>query len=280
MSIALHASLLAAFILGPRLPIFQLSPEELQQRELQRQRPNENRTFVFVQPQVDLRALLPRPNADLSDADRRAQARERMVNPLNPQPLARGNTPERVEAPIAPRRVEPEPPQQAPQEPETQTARALPPPNNPFRRELPAQPRAGTGPLSEALRNLQRYVQNESFDNPQGGANDPGATIQFDTKGVEFGPWLRRFVAQVRRNWFIPQAAFTMRGHVVLQFNIHRDGSITDLVIVGESDINAFNNAAFNAIRLSNPTVELPAEYPADKAFFTVTFYYNEDPDR
>jgi hypothetical protein len=33
-----------------------------------------------------------------------------------------------------------------------------------------------------------------------------------------------------------------------------------------------------NALVTSNPTYPLPAEYPADRAFFTVTFYYNEIP--
>jgi len=121
-------------------------------------------------------------------------------------------------------------------------------------------------------------VQNETFNNPQGGNDRPGATIQFDTKGVEFGPWLRRFVAQVRRNWFIPQAAMVLSGHVVLQFNIHRDGAITDVVIVQPSSIDAFNNAAYGAILTSNPTAPLPPEYPSDQALFTVTFYYNEEP--
>ena len=53
--------------------------------------------------------------------------------------------------------------------------------------------------------------------------------LQFDTKGVEFGPWIRRFVAQVRRNWFIPLAAMTMRGRVVITFNVHRNGALTDV---------------------------------------------------
>ena len=37
----------------------------------------------------------------------------------------------------------------------------------------------------------------------------PGSTIQFDTKGVEFGPWIRRFVSQLNRNFFMPLAAQT-----------------------------------------------------------------------
>ena len=40
----------------------------------------------------------------------------------------------------------------------------------------------------------------------------------------------------------------------------------------------SFNTAAVNALLASNPTTPLPPEYPDDKAFFTVTFYYNESP--
>ena len=132
--------------------------------------------------------------------------------------------------------------------------------------------------VRDALRNLERYVQNQTFSNPQGGVNDPGATIQFDTKGVEFGPWIRRFVARVRRNWFIPYAAMTMRGRVVLTFFVHRSGALTDVTVIQPSSIESFNTAAINALRASNPTTPLPPEYPDDKAFFTVTFYYNESP--
>lgn len=64
----------------------------------------------------------------------------------------------------------------------------------------------------------------------------------------------------------------------MLQFNVHKDGRITDVAVVAPSSIDAFNNAAANAILSSNPTEPLPPEYPADKAFFTVTFYYNEEP--
>jgi TonB family protein len=132
--------------------------------------------------------------------------------------------------------------------------------------------------LGDALRNLQRYVQNQTFRNPQGGVNDPGSDIQFDTKGVEFGPWVRRFIAQVRRNWFIPSAAMSFRGRVVIQFNIHKNGRITDVVVAQPSNIEAFNRAAFNAIVGSDPTEPLPPEYPDPQMFITVTFYYNEQP--
>jgi hypothetical protein len=59
---------------------------------------------------------------------------------------------------------------------------------------------------------------------------------------------------------------------------VHKNGAITDLTVIGPSSVDGFNNAAFNALAASNPTQALPPEYPSDKAFFTVTFYYNEPP--
>ena len=70
----------------------------------------------------------------------------------------------------------------------------------------------------------------------------------------------------------------SLRGHTVITFNVHKDGRLTDLTIVGPSAVDGFNNAAFNALVSSNPTQPLPPEYPSDKAFFTVTFFYNEAP--
>ena len=128
------------------------------------------------------------------------------------------------------------------------------------------------------MRDLQKYVQRESYNNPNGGVNEFGPAIQFDTKGVEFGPWIRRFIAQVKRNWIVPNSALAMRGRVVVQFNVHRDGRITDINIVGPSEIDSFNRSSYNALLTSSPTQPLPPEYPSDKAFFTVTFFYNEEP--
>lgn len=281
LSVIFHSAIAVAFIVGPHLPIFQPSPEELQQRqaELERQREQASRRFVFVQPRIDPPSIEPLDRSELSDQDRRAQDPVIARAPENPLPFSRGDSAERVEAAEPERARGAEEPEPAPEpEPESTTARTLPPADSGLRRSEPVTPPRVGGSLGEALKNLQQYVQNETFNNPQGGNDRPGATIQFDTKGVEFGPWLRRFVAQVRRNWFIPQAAMVMSGHVVLQFNIHRNGAITDLVVVQPSAIDAFTNAAYGAIVSSNPTAPLPPEYPSDKALFTVTFYYNEEP--
>jgi len=285
-SVVGHLLLILAILLVPKLPMFRVSPEELARRRAefeQKLREQADRRFVFVQPRIDMKAVEPPERAPLSDLDRRAQTRETPPNATNPAPFARGNTAEEIEAQNN-ERAAGEQNQNQPTlqpQPDSQQARVLPPADEGFRRPPAATPEVRPrGALGDALRNLQQYVQKQTFDNPQGGLNQPGAAIQFDTKGVEFGPWLRRFVAQVRRNWFIPQAAMTFHGHCVLTFNIHKDGSITDVAVLQPSDIDGFNKAAVGAITGSNPTEPLPPEYPSDKAFFTVTFYYNEDPDR
>lgn len=281
-----HTAVILLLIFGPRLlSYFGPSPEELErrrqelvQRELEQER--NVRRFVFVQPRVERPAPKPPPRAELSDLDRKAAAPEPPKQPNNPLPFSKGNSAERLEASNADKaRGEEAPPTPAPPSPEPpkQEAARLPEADNGLRRPLDL-PKAATGPLKNGLRNLQQYVQNQTFNNPSGGSKDPGQAIQFDTKGVEFGPWIRRFVQKVRRNWFVPEAAFSFHGRVVLQFNIHRDGHITDLVVAQPSDVDAFNRAAFNAILGSNPVEPLPPEYPDDKAFFTVTFYYNESP--
>ena len=292
LSIILHLIGVIALITAPRW-ISYVAPARVERVEARRQQPQENPRFVFVQPRLDTPAPKPPPRAELSDQDRQARQLQRPRNPTNPLPFSRGNSRERVERSeelaARGRGQQPEPATPAEPTPEPQSASSLPLPEAPTATQpanqpsLSAQNRSERSPVSggrlgDALRNLGRYVQPEQFENSQGDAGAFGPAIQFDTKGVEFGPWIRRFIAQVKRNWLIPYAAMSMKGHVIITFNVHKDGTITDLVVVGPSPIEAFNNAAFGALASSNPTQPLPPEYPTEKAFFTVTFFYNEQP--
>jgi hypothetical protein len=291
LTIVVYLSMVILLLVWPKLPFVQQWELERQQelakqQELQLQRQRDQARFVFVAPRVDLQAPKPPPRAELSDLDRKAQTVERAEKPTNTMPFSRGNTFERTEGtPPAPGQKAAEAAQLQQQAANDQRqAMTLPDASNAHAVELPQQQPRGpsAGVLADAIRNVQKYAPRDSYVNLQGGADQNFApSIQFDTKGVEFGPWLRRFIAQIRRNWIIPQAAMMLKGHVSITFFVDKaTGRISELRVLRPSDVDAFNNSSYGALAASNPTYPLPPEYPDDRAFFTVTFYYNENPDR
>jgi TonB family protein len=290
-TIIVHLSAFLLVLLLPRLPYFQRLAAEraaaaAKMAELQKQPPV---TFVFTQPRIEMTPKRPPPpNAPLADLDRNAMTLQRPKNPTNPQPFNRGNSPEFVEKSPPPQppsmAQQPGPPtQQQPQGTPQQNAsnssveEALRKLNGYVAPSAAGQSatRPATGIFSQA--NTSRYAERAAFENPNGGQNSQfGPSIQFDTKGVDFGKWIRKFKAQVYRNWYIPEAAMSLHGHVVITFNVHKNGALTDVHVIGPSGTDSFNSAAFGALVASNPTEPLPPEYPSDVCFFTVTFYYNE----
>ena len=292
-----HVAAIGFLLIMPSLDAARQARIAQQMALVQQQRDRDSARFVFVQPHLDMpatRALSPR--AEASDKDRNAQTRQQARNPTNSMPFSVGNTREREEA----QRPTPAPPAPQPSEQPQNNAQASPdagsPPPAPSAGSLALQQGtragngrvpdvpadsgmgAGRGLVGSAMRDLRQMVQSNAFDNQGGGAGVFGPSIQFDTKGVEFGPWIRRFIAQIKRNWLIPYAAMAMKGHVAITFNIHKDGTITELSVPGPCNVDAFNRAAYNALATSNPTYPLPPEYPSEHAFLTVVFYYNETP--
>ena len=350
LSLFFHLAAAALLLIVPRLAFVQelveRRAERLQelaaaaelQAQLQQAPPaDDGRTFVFIQPRVELDPPeAPPPDAVLSDRDRVAQSPVRTFDPENRLPVAEGNSPEFIVAPEAdedegldafdvvgfadgaddaddaevdegaadadePRLADASAGQGEELETEDEVADdpgSVPEPDDDDGPALPdsllAEMGAGPGDPDAAderridltpdglfgrqVENLRQRVRRETFRNYSGDTGRYGPEIQFDSKGVEFGPWLRRFVAQIRRNWFVPYAIWSMHGHVVLTFNVQEDGALTDLTIFKPSPVEAFNNSAYNALRSSNPTQPLPPEYPDDHAFFTVIFYFNEVP--
>jgi TonB family protein len=279
LAILAHGVVVALLLLAPQYLAAYLPAQAVPPPQQERQRPEDRPRFVFVQPKVDLPPLRKPDRVEMSDVDRSARSPEKTPALTNPLPSARGNSAQRTEStPEEKMRGQGPAPQPAPPAPPVETPSVVDQrqADTAMMQKPQIQPPPG-GQLGEALKNLQKYVQNESFNNQKGQVQEFGP-LQFDTKGVEFGPWIRRFVSQVRRNWFVPMAAMSMRGRVVITFFVHRNGALTDVTVVRPSEIDSFNTAAVNALLASNPTTPLPPEYPDDKAFFTVTFYYNESP--
>lgn len=262
LSLVFHLLALLFIVLAPSSwfePADEIVPAEQQQEPLR---------FVQVMPSIDRNELAKRLT-ELADLDR---SKVEPPAPQNMERFSRGDTPEHVEgAPAVPAAgpVNPEPPAPAPAPPPALSdtaANVLP--------EPPRQARPARGNLGQALRNLERYLQDQNFENPEGGKALPD--FQFDDKGVDFGPWLRRFRNQIQRNWIIPQVAELAKGRVVITFAVLRNGSIIGLNVAQPAGIEALTSSALTALKLSNPTAALPPEYPDDRVQFTVTFHYNE----
>ena len=287
LTVVVYLSIIIFILISPHLPwvkAWELERQQAlaEQQRVQQERQRDNARFVFIAPRMDKPAPKPPQRPELSDIDRRAATVQRAPKPTNNMPFSRGNTVERMEGgPPAPaaQPVQPDTPAEEsakgvtlPESPNAVQARASDTPQ-----PAPRGPSAGV--IADAIRNVQKYVQKDTFGNLQGGEGmDFEKSIQFDSKGVDFGPWLRRFIAQIRRNWNIPMAAMTMHGHVVVTFFVGKDGRITELRVLRPSNIDGFNNSSFNALAASNPTQPLPPEDPDDRAFFTITFFYNENP--
>lgn len=282
LAIILHLLVIIVMLVAPEYVERFLPAALVQAPPPQQEQPRERPMFVFVEPKADLPPLRQPDRVEMSDVDRSARSPEAAPKLENPLPMARGDSTDRTESSPNERMKgegpAPTPAPPAPQAPPVETPSIADQRNADLAMMQKPQinPPPG-GALGDALKNLQKYVQKESFNNQKGQVQDFGP-LQFDTKGVEFGPWIRRFISQVRRNWFVPMAAMTMKGRVVITFYVHRSGALTDVTVIRPSEIESFNTAAVNALLASNPTTALPPEYPDDKAFFTVTFYYNESP--
>ena len=108
-------------------------------------------------------------------------------------------------------------------------------------------------------------IPNPGYGYGRGG--DPitafGGSAFFDAGGYDITPWAQRAVYRVKRNWIMPQqVGYGIRGAVGIYLVILRDGRIETPEIRKSSGLNAFDQAALNALRLSVPFSELPADLP------------------
>jgi TonB family protein len=316
LSLFAHVALVLVVLFGPRLPFVQDAAERRAERleaaaaaeQLARIEQVREPQFVFVAPFVDTPSIEPPSQAVLSDLDRTAQSPTEAETPLNALPNADGNTFEFVQAEELSDGLEPETNDGAERDalnadatepvegvddgafdpPEVEAPEASPGDGGAVTNPLLADGSAATPEpeltpnpgalLRQAERVAQTVARGRSFANLDGRTDEYGPDIQFDSKGVDFGSWIRRFRAQIYRNWTLPYAAMSMHGNVVLTFNIDREGTLTDLTVRRPSTVDAFTNSAFNAMSWSNPTHPLPPEYPEESVLFTVTFYFNERP--
>lgn len=110
-------------------------------------------------------------------------------------------------------------------------------------------------------------VGNPSPGNPNG---IPGIDA---IKEPDFGPYMKELQRRIKLNWDPPQGNESKR--VVLLFTIARDGRLLNIKIHKSSGLQAADNAAINAVKLTAPFRPLPPDYRNNSIDIQFTFDYN-----
>ena len=256
-------------------------------------------------PKDAQKQVKPRAQAPPSDKNRVAQSAhptldrktlqqlEAMRRSGPPQPAAPQPTPPQTE-PSAPAPPSPAPQQQA-------RAATPPPPPAPTPQEslipaprpAPTRPSFDTGPQTagDAIRQAAR---NAAQGGPSGdyGQNAPsqhqamkaGADIISDTMGVDFGPYMKRLIADTYRSWIplIPESArppLDKQGRVGIRFKILPDGSVKEMTLEFPSGDVSLDKAAWGGIKFASYP-PLPKEFKGPFLELRFGFYYNLEPDK
>jgi TonB family protein len=105
--------------------------------------------------------------------------------------------------------------------------------------------------------------------------------LSFETQWYHWGDYAQSMISKIRVNWYnhMPQLIRTgMPGVATVRFTIHRDGRISDIILVNTSGVPPYDFAARKAIELSSPLNPLPADFPNSTERVTAMFYYNSTP--
>ncbi len=305
LSVIVHLLVIILFVNQPRIegfyrrvflhqqPIMRVSVQDLlKQKEL---------TYLELPP--DLQKVTKRPNTDvISDKDRTASSRTPQLDAKALKKIIDSSRPGRPGAGGPPAQETPQaasapPPSPAPQ---IQQQQQTPPQISqiqPPQIEKPPVKFGGAVSAGSAIDQAARAAaQTRGGYGGDGGdfglsQGKPGgvmgqAEILSDTMGVDFEPYLRRIVHDVRQNWIplIPESAVMKKGWATVDFYILKDGSVTGVKPVASSGDVTLERPAYGSITSSNPFPPLPKEFPGEYLLIRLRFLYNlnvdgSDPD-
>jgi len=116
-----------------------------------------------------------------------------------------------------------------------------------------------------------------------GGQAGSGVQILSDTQGVDFDPYIKRVLHDIRQNWYhiMPEEAMPpllKNGKVVIDFVIMPNGKVMGMQLRGPSGDTPLDRAAWGGITASNPFPNLPNEFHGPYLALRISFYYNPKP--
>jgi len=119
-----------------------------------------------------------------------------------------------------------------------------------------------------------------SPSNPLGG----GIDVLSDTQGVDFDPYLRRIIADIKRNWLplIPaeaQPPISKQGETFIRFTILPDGNllVNGMHLDGSTHDVAIDRSCWNAITSEGQFPPLPSQFHGPNLELRIHFLVNKD---
>jgi TonB family protein len=281
ISIIIYLGIVWFLFYGPRVLFHQprlISPAQvLKERELTRL--DDPAHLSKIAPRTP-KSPPPRPVVD-----------QKMLKQLQAMRKAAPPTPE----PPAPPKPAPPVPQPQP----TQQATPLPPAPQPqptqqalveAPKPVPTRPNFGN-PNQTAGDAIRQAAQDASRDHgsgdysggQSGGRTGMGEGVQIlsDTQGVDFGPYIRKILGDIKRTWIplIPEEArppLNKQGETLIRFTILPDGRIAAMNLDGSSQDTAIDRACWGGITGVGQFPPLPANFHGPNLELRIDFYTNK----
>lgn len=305
ISIIVHLLFVILIVLAPKLLPKGLwkNPPDLTNLDTSKQ-------LGFLALPKDYQKLLQRPKSPvLSDKNRSAQGKSPLIDPRGLRaPYSKGDT-------KLPERSAPEPappptvasaanPSVQDLQPKSGASKAEAP-KDAAKMQAPSSPDQSTEktnlrdlfaglqtPGSSIQSSLEKARQNGNlgyggsgtgeslhrFDNRQPNFSVDQPTILSDTRGVDFGPWLRFVYFRVRDNWYavIPELIRSgTQAKVIVIFDVRNSGRIENVQIARSSGLPPYDRAAISSLKLSEPFPNFPGSFRGDRITLQFSYFYN-----
>jgi TonB C terminal len=148
--------------------------------------------------------------------------------------------------------------------------------------EIVAPPDTSFSQIADILHGaLSRFKCKQMAETTQPARSEvPGVEILSDTEGVDFGPYLRRILADIKRNWLplIPEEArpaASMQSETLIRVSILPDGRISAMHLDGSSQQQNIDRAAWGAITGEGQFPPLPATFKGQSVELRISFLTN-----
>jgi TonB family protein len=139
-----------------------------------------------------------------------------------------------------------------------------------------------SGQTSEHPSSTVASSQQAKVDTTQAGPGNQasGLDILSDTRGVDFGPYLRQVLPMIKRSWLplIPEEARppqNLQGETIIRFTINPDGKLAAMHLDASTRQVKLDRAAWGAITGFKQFPPLPAKFDGPNLELRIHFKVN-----